>query len=287
MFSATKKVLEEFDNQHDFERMCADILNALGYRDVVLMAPRGGSDGGRDITFSFDIGQKGLACVTLRKDIDTKFDQDFSQRQSGEYDKYYLFCNVYLTSSQKSKYIQYCLDNLQAEFVPQDIEALRSLLDSSLKDLRKTYLEKYHSDSDSRFNLQIQLSQGFDVRPNGENVTDINDLINFLIVSVLNTGTIASYVDSMQLKVIADGKPMCISLPLEFGNEKIKLPNNPKYGDALEPGRKQEFHFLFNMYMRKLGNDVDPVEVLITDQIGNTYTATIPEELKIKLLGKG
>ena len=42
MLLLTKKALEEFDNQHDFERMCADILNGLGCKDVVLIAPRGG-----------------------------------------------------------------------------------------------------------------------------------------------------------------------------------------------------------------------------------------------------
>jgi hypothetical protein len=44
MLSLTKKALEEFDNQHDFERMATDILNALGYKHVVPIAPRGGRD---------------------------------------------------------------------------------------------------------------------------------------------------------------------------------------------------------------------------------------------------
>ncbi len=72
MFSHTVAALEKFDNQHDFERMSADILNSLGYKNVVPIAPRGGSDGGMDITFTTNDGKKGLACVTLRKDIDAK-----------------------------------------------------------------------------------------------------------------------------------------------------------------------------------------------------------------------
>ena len=35
MLSHTKRALEDFDNQHDFERMAADILNALGYSALV------------------------------------------------------------------------------------------------------------------------------------------------------------------------------------------------------------------------------------------------------------
>lgn len=136
MYSKTINYLEKFDNQHDFERMCADILNALGYKDVVLIAPRGGSDGGKDIAFTTESGGKGLACVTLRKDIEVKFKQDFSQRTAGEYDKYILFCTAHLTAKQKLDFISHCMSTLQAEFVPTDIEALRSILDSALKHIR-------------------------------------------------------------------------------------------------------------------------------------------------------
>src|SRR5437762_1749662 len=91
MYSQTVAMLEKFDNQHEFERMCADILIALGYEDVVLIAPRGGSDEGKDITFRNQRGEHGLACVTLRKDITIKFKEDFSQRTVGEFDIYILF----------------------------------------------------------------------------------------------------------------------------------------------------------------------------------------------------
>jgi hypothetical protein len=51
MLSQTRHAIEEFDNQHDFERMAADVLNALGYQSVEPMAPGGGGDGGKDIKF--------------------------------------------------------------------------------------------------------------------------------------------------------------------------------------------------------------------------------------------
>ena len=141
MYSKTTAQLEKFDNQHDFERMSADILNALGYKDVVLVAPRGGSDGGRDITFTTESGGKGLACVTLRKDSDKKFREDFSQRSENDFDKYFFFTNQYLTAGQKKDFIRSCLDQLDAELISQDIEAIRSLLDSSLKAIRSVYLD--------------------------------------------------------------------------------------------------------------------------------------------------
>ena len=147
MFSPTRTALEQFDNEHDFERMAADILNDLGCTDVVLVAPRGGSDEGKDITFTSVSGEKGLACVTLRKDIQQKFDEDFQKREAGEFEKYVLFCTMYLTAPQKRKFVRYCLETLDAEFVPCDIEALRSLLDNPLKSIRERYL---HIKDDSK-----------------------------------------------------------------------------------------------------------------------------------------
>lgn len=151
MLSLTQKALEEFDNPHDFERMCADILNALGYQNVVLMAPRGGGDGGKDMTFSLGHKKKGLACATLCKDIDTKFYEDFSRQKSGEFSGYLFFCNRYLTYAQKQKYTQYCQEHLHAELIVYDIEALRSLLDSRQhKKIKKRYLHLTDNGQDRR-----------------------------------------------------------------------------------------------------------------------------------------
>src|SRR5437588_12872903 len=122
MYSQTIAVLEKYDNDREFERMCGRIVVAQGYKDVVLVAPRGGSDGGRDITFITESGGKGLACVTLRKDIEKKFEEDFSKRKAGEYEKYILFCTAYLSASQKLKFAKYCIDNLKSQFEPKDIE---------------------------------------------------------------------------------------------------------------------------------------------------------------------
>jgi hypothetical protein len=131
MYSQTIAVLEKYDNDREFERMCGRIVVAQGYKDVVLVAPRGGSDGGLDITFTTESGGKGLACVTLRKDIERKFEEDFSKRSPGEFEKYILFCTAYLTAAQKLKFTRFCLEQLEALFIPYDIEGLGILLDST------------------------------------------------------------------------------------------------------------------------------------------------------------
>jgi len=136
LFSQTKTTLEQFDDQHNFERMCADVLNGLGYNEIVFTSPR--DAGGRDITFISESGEKGLAFVTLHKDIRAKFNEAFSKRQAGEYSRYILFCTTYLTASQKQMFVHYCSDILKAEFVTYDLEALRVLLDNTLPSLRES-----------------------------------------------------------------------------------------------------------------------------------------------------
>lgn len=135
MYSDTIAALEKFDNQHDFERMCAAILVALGYNKVITIAPRGGADDGKDIEYETPKGAKGLACVTLQdnKGIDRKFTHDFSQRQPGEYSEYIFFCTAYLTASQKFNFTSYCLNSLQAMLTPYDIEAIALLLDNDIR----------------------------------------------------------------------------------------------------------------------------------------------------------
>lgn len=148
MYSKTVEYLAAFDNQHDFERMCADILNELAYKEVVPIALRGGDDDGKDITFTTENAGRGLVCVTLRKNIDKKFKEDFSRRRVGEYEKYVLFCTAYLTAKQKADFSRFCAEVLEADFVPYDVEALRSLLDGPLTKVRGMYL--YLSEDDEK-----------------------------------------------------------------------------------------------------------------------------------------
>jgi Pentapeptide repeats (8 copies) len=144
VYSQTRTILEQFDNQHDFERMSAAILIALGNDKVVPIAPKGGGDDGKDIEYVTIAGVKGLACVTLQAQdaIEKKFTRDFSKRQAGEYGEYLFFCKAYLTAHQKFSFTKYCVDELQATFTPYDLEALTLLLDNDirLREIRDTYL---------------------------------------------------------------------------------------------------------------------------------------------------
>ena len=117
--------------------MAADVLNALGYSSVEPMAPRGGSDGGRDIRFK-EGDTPGLAFVTLDKKIRDKFKRDLLKQHDSQ-GVIALFCNVDVSPSQK---LDFAKDAIGKGYRLEvfDLERLRSLLDSSLKDLRRRYL---------------------------------------------------------------------------------------------------------------------------------------------------
>lgn len=137
MFSKTRRALEDFDNQHDFERMAADVLNALGYSHVEPMAPGGGADGGQDIKFR-EGDVPGMAFVTLEKKIQNKFKRDLAKQNDAE-GIIALFCNVNVSPSMKLDFTRQAIAK-GYRLETFDLERLRSLLDSSLKDVRRRYL---------------------------------------------------------------------------------------------------------------------------------------------------
>ena len=137
MFNQTRQNLISFDNEHEFERLAADVLNSLGYENVEPMAPLGGADGGTDILYS-NGESKGIAFVTLRKDIRTKFLEDL-EKYDGNSDEIALFSIVDITPKQKTDFTNLTIEkNVRLEFF--DVERIRSLFDSTLKDLRRKYL---------------------------------------------------------------------------------------------------------------------------------------------------
>jgi hypothetical protein len=151
MLSQARRALEDFDNQHDFERMAADVLNALGYSDVEPMAPGGGADGGCDIKFR-EGETPGLAFVTLEKKLKEKFKQDLSKQGDAEA-VIALFCNVDVTPSMKPALAKDAIVKGYRLLV-FDLERLRSLLDSSLKVIRRRYL---HIDDEIAARLRSQV----------------------------------------------------------------------------------------------------------------------------------
>ena len=153
MLNETRRALQDFDNQHDFERMAADILNALGYPGVEPMAPAGGADGGRDIKF-YDGDAPGVALVALEKKIRDKFKRDLAKQSDAE-GIVALFCNVDVSPSMKLEFAREAIaKGYRLEVF--DLERLRSLLDTGMKELRRRYL---HIDDDVAARLRSEVTK--------------------------------------------------------------------------------------------------------------------------------
>jgi hypothetical protein len=118
--------------------MAADILNALGYSHVEPMAPGGGPDGGRDIRFQ-EGESPAVAFATLEKNIRSKFARDLAKQEDAE-GVIALFCNVDVSPALKLVFTKEAISKgYRLEVF--DLERLRSLLDSSLKEVRRRYLK--------------------------------------------------------------------------------------------------------------------------------------------------
>jgi hypothetical protein len=123
--------------------MCADILNSLGYGGVEPMAPGGGSDSGCDIRY-MDGDVAGIAFVTLEKRIRAKFLRDLEKVHPGEIAALSLFCNVDVSPALKLEFSRIALER-GVILTVYDLERLRSLLDTSLMEIRCRVL---HIDDD-------------------------------------------------------------------------------------------------------------------------------------------
>ena len=154
MLSPTKEALKEFDNAHDVERMCADILNSLGYQHVTPIAPQGGNDGGKDIEYKISDTSKGLACVSLEKNYKTKFINDLNKHKKGDYGEYIIFSNQYITAKNKKDIQTHCDNRLDAYCEIKDIESLRSLLDTTFQQIREKYLN-IKTEDNIQFHFEI------------------------------------------------------------------------------------------------------------------------------------
>lgn len=132
MYPDVRYALERYEDARGFERFCRNVLMLDGHEVVEPQAPGGGGDEGKDIEFkvaSSQGGGDGLALVTLRDDIGSKYNKDISKRVRGEYDLYILFTTQAITPRVKKRIKEDCLENLGVPLQIQDINVLEGKLE--------------------------------------------------------------------------------------------------------------------------------------------------------------
>ena len=113
----------------------------------------------------------------------------------------------------------------------------------------------------------------------------LDKTINILTVSVLNIGLVPSYIRSVIFKIIKDREVMTFQT-LDFKDEIMGMLN-PKSGMVVEPGRKLTYYYPLEVLraMKNEGREVFPVEVIVSDEIGNEYRAPISEDFQRMIVG--
>jgi hypothetical protein len=133
-----------------------------------------------------------------------------------------------------------------------------------------------------RFNLKIKLDVGIAaLSANGVLGMDLDKAIHFLAISVLNVGTVPSYVSGVTFRAIIDSEIKGMSL-LEIDKKDYVSQQNPLPGAIVEPGRKLDYRFRF-LDLREIlkqGKSVFLTEVVVFDDIENRYSGQLTDDLR-------
>jgi hypothetical protein len=197
------------------------------------------------------------------------------------FDYYVLVTNVEVNSRFRDKFIEQCKTHNQ-EISSYQIIGLDELEMWVSSDVELRHLFFPTIFGPPRFNLQVKVSEGVAVLNYGRMV--FGKATSIFFVSVLNIGSAPSYISSVAFKAILDGQEKILSI-LNFNDEFLKKIN-PESGAIVEPGRKLDYRFPFELLkqMKTLGREIFPFEVLVYDEIGNIYTVKIPEDLIARIL---
>ncbi len=123
-----------------------------------------------------------------------------------------------------------------------------------------------------RFDLKVQLNISVVGSPPGGSVTALS-------VSVLNVGSATSYINPPRFDAIVDGERKRIFF---YRPTHPLMAMNPQGSYALDPGRKQVYFYPLEVLrtIKEEGRKVFLMQVCVTDELDNEYTAEIGENLR-------
>jgi len=191
---------------------------------------------------------------------------------------YVLVTNVEVNSEFRAKFIEVCKrENPQiTNYQIIGLDELETWVSMEVE-LRHLYFPTIFGPP--RFQLSVQFTQG----TAWYDEFNVNRSISLFQVVIKNIGIATSYIGSIQFKAIVDGELQhMLTVP---GNPIMEMMN-PKPGTPLEPGRSQIYHYPFEVLqqIKQKGKSVFPFEVIVTDEIGNRYSAEISEALRKAIL---
>jgi len=197
---------------------------------------------------------------------------------------YVLVTNVEITSQFREKFIETCrTENPDIEhFLVIGLDDLEKWINSN-PEIGHLFLPTIFGPP--RFQLKIRMhfawrtEKGYIDVPN----TYPNRVL-MLGVSVLNVGTVSSYIERIEFQAAAGGGSP------SFSASNIDEPINPKPNTEILPGRKLKFYYGFEgigdnlCILQQASGKIYPVEFQVFDEIENMYVEPFPEEIASRMI---
>ena len=199
---------------------------------------------------------------------------------------YVLVTNVEVNAPFRAKFIEQCRRENQ-DIAHYQIIGLDELESWVTMDVELRHLWFPTIFGPPRFALHIELRSAFIGAAKQRLGFDPGILF---CVSAQNVGKASSYVSMIRFRIFVDGKSQIVA-PIDMGTNRESAyirEMNPQQGDPVVPGRSQSHYFRVDILrdaLRDLGAQVVPVEVLVEDEVGNTYRAEIDSNLREIMMG--
>jgi hypothetical protein len=205
-------------------------------------------------------------------------------------DNYVLVTNVEVNSNFRRSFIELCKQE-NPEIVNYQVIGLDELESWVIEDrnLRAEYFPTMFGPP--RFDLKLKFQLGtlyetISVMQWNAGVT-VNPTENILCLTVMNVGIANSYLNDISFKTLINGEIryfMKSPVPSQANDPLI----NPKIGEAIEPGKNQEFRFSLELFkhMKRQAETSDffLAEVCVRDQIDNFYSIAISDVIRRAIL---
>lgn len=198
---------------------------------------------------------------------------------------YFLVTNVEVNSDFRSRFAEIChkensgIENYQVIGL-DDLEAWVTMD----RGLRAQYFPTLFGLP--RYNLRIV------VQPGVLGPCDLDRFVpteRFVGISVLNIGAGTSYVSSIKFTYLINGE-IRYAIPSPMHPYSRDPMANPKFGEAVPPGKRQDFRYSYEMFHNlkaeaETKGEFFLSDIMVWDEIDNVYAAPVSDDIRNELFG--
>lgn len=133
------------------------------------------------------------------------------------------------------------------------------------------------------YELELSLNKGLYALTYGNRV-DVDNSVSLFQVEIMNIGSRDTYLKNIAIQATVDGTVQYFHV-FNFGDPYLEKINPPKE-KPIPPGAGVTYHIPFESLrqIQSRGEVVVPTHVIVTDQIGNSYSVEINEEYQNRIM---